>query len=134
MALLMLVLVRWQALSSMTVDAVPALGAALALGRSAVVGLAWIAPAATDGSGARFAAHLRSWIAVAVVAQAIAVAMWPGGRAPSFLLGGTIAIVLLARAYFSRRIGGITGGCLGATEQVVETWCLLVFACPPCTS
>jgi adenosylcobinamide-GDP ribazoletransferase len=134
MALLMLVLVRWQALSSMTVDAVPALGAALALGRSGVVGLAWIVPAATDGSGARFAAHLRSWIAVAVVAQAIAVAMWPGGRAPSFLLGGTIAIVLLARAYFSRRIGGMTGGCLGATEQVVETWCLLVFACPPCTS
>jgi adenosylcobinamide-GDP ribazoletransferase len=133
LALLLLILIRWQALSSISIDAIPALAAALALGRVAVVALAWIAPPATSGSGAQFAAGLSTPAAVFVIAQGIAFALWPGARVASFLLGGTAATVLLARAYFVRRIGGITGDCLGATEQIVETWCLMVYTCRPCT-
>jgi adenosylcobinamide-GDP ribazoletransferase len=49
------------------------------------------------------------------------------------LLGIAAATVLLARNWFERRIGGITGDCIGATQQVVETLCLILFACAPCT-
>jgi cobalamin synthase len=60
--------------------------------------------------------------------------MLPGDKIASLLLGGTVVIVILARGYFMRRIGGVTGDCLGATQQIVETWCLIVFTCRPCTS
>jgi adenosylcobinamide-GDP ribazoletransferase len=133
-ALLLLYMVRWQALSAITIDAVGALAAALALGRGAVVALAWVTPAATDGSAARFTATLTTSTAVFVIAQVVLIAFLPGPPAASFLLGGTTTILLAARAYFNRRIGGITGDCLGATEQLVETWCFIVYACPPCTS
>lgn len=134
LALLLLVLIRWQALAALALDPVPALAAALGIGRAAVVALAWIAPPARAGSAAVFAASLSSPVALAVILQAIALALWPGSRTGSFLLGGATAIVLLARAYFVRRIGGVTGDCLGATEQLVETWCLMVYTCRPCTS
>lgn len=133
-ALLMLVLVRWQALSALSIEPVPALAAALALGRAAVVALAWCAPPATAGSGGDFAATLTTPVAVLAILQGVAFALWPGARVASFLLGGTTAIVLLARAYFTKRIGGFTGDCLGATEQIVETWCLIIYTCRPCTS
>jgi adenosylcobinamide-GDP ribazoletransferase len=134
LALLLLVLVRWQALSSMTVPAVPALAAALALGRASIVVLAWITPPAGSGSGAAFSRTLTTSVAIAAGIQALLFAMWPGARIASILFGGTTAIVLLARAYFTRRMGGVNGDCLGATEQIVETFCFIVYTCRPCTS
>jgi cobalamin synthase len=35
--------------------------------------------------------------------------------------------VRVARWYFYRRLGGITGDCLGATEQVLEIFVLVLF-------
>lgn len=134
LALMFLLIVRWQALSAIAVEAIPALAAALALGRAAVVALLWATPPSGSGSAMTMSRSLGSGTAALVIVQAIAFGMWPGARPASFLLGGSVLIVLLARRYFLRRIGGVTGDCLGATEQIVETWCLVVYTCRPCTS
>jgi cobalamin synthase len=95
--------------------------------------LLWITPAAGSGSALYFSNTLTTPVAVAVLVQAFLFAMWPGGRIASVLLGGSMAIVFLARTYFTRRIGGVNGDCLGTTEQLVETFCLIVYTCRPCT-
>ena len=133
LALMFLLVVRWQALSSIGIAAVPALAAALGIGRAAVVALMWLTPPAGSGSAMVMARSLRSSDAILAVGQGIALAIWVGGPTASYLLGGTTLLVMLARGYFMRRIGGVTGDCLGATEQVVETWCLIVYTCRPCT-
>lgn len=132
LALVILVLVRWQALSATAVDAVAGLAAALAIGRASVVALSWITPAAGSASAAQFRATLTGVTAIAVLIQGIAVAFWPGAMTAVFLLSGCVVLTLFTRAYFMRRIGGVTGDCLGATEQLVETWCLMVYTCRPC--
>lgn len=131
-ALILLLLIRWQALSSIAAEPVVALAAALALGRAAVVVLVWITPAVGDGGAARLSATLSTSVAILVLVQGLAFALMTDGRLPSVLLGGTTAITLLARGYFIGRIGGVTGDCLGTVEQLVETWCLIVFTCRPC--
>ena len=133
LALMLLVLIRWQALTTIAVDAVAGLAAALAIGRAAVVALSWTTPPAGSASAAVFNATLTSGVAVACVLQGTAIAFWPGATAASFLLGGSTVLILLARRYFLRRVGGVNGDCLGATEQLVETWCLVVYTCRPCT-
>ncbi|MBC8164267.1 MAG: adenosylcobinamide-GDP ribazoletransferase [Bryobacteraceae bacterium] len=132
MALVLLTLIRWQALSSITVDPVPALTASLALSRSAIVGLAWISQPAGSGSAMQFSASLTSVTALASIAMGIGFALLPGARAASILVTSTVGISFLARSWFHARIGGVTGDCLGATAQVVETVCLIVFTCQPC--
>lgn len=133
LALLLLTLVRWQALSSIAVPPIPALAAALALGRAAIVMLMWITAPAGSGSAVHFSRTLTTPVAAAALAQAFLFAMWPGARLASITVGGSMAIVFLARAYFTRRIGGVNGDCLGTTEQLVETFCLIVYTCRPCT-
>ena len=133
LALILLVAIRWQALGSIAVDAVAGLAAALALGRAAVVALAWSTPPAGSASAVQFSDTLSTPIALAAVFQGIAFAFLPGAHTASFLLGGGAVLTLLARRYFLRRIGGVNGDCLGTTEQIVETWCLVVYTCRPCT-
>lgn len=133
-ALILLTLIRWQALSAIAAPAIPALAAALGIGRAAVVALAWISPPAGSGGGLCFANTLTTAVALIAIAQGIALAVLTGSPTASILLGGATCIVLLARKYFQARIGGVTGDCLGVTEQLVETWCFLVFTCQPCTS
>jgi adenosylcobinamide-GDP ribazoletransferase len=129
----LLILVRWQALASIAVDPIPGLAAALALSHSAVVGLLWSTSPVGDDSAARASETLSTPAAVVAIALGVVFVLLPGGRIASILLGGSIALVLLARGYFTRRIGGVTEHCLGATALIVETWCLIVYTCRPCT-
>jgi adenosylcobinamide-GDP ribazoletransferase len=132
--LVLLLVIRWQALSSIAVDPVPALAAALALSRSAAVGLLWSTPPVGNGTAARASETLSTPTALAAIAFGILfVLLLPGGRIASILVGSSTALVLLARAYFIRRMGGVTGHCLGAITVLVETWCLIVYTCQPCT-
>jgi adenosylcobinamide-GDP ribazoletransferase len=133
LALILLVAIRWQALASIAVDAVFGLAAALALGRAAVVALAWSTPPAGSATAAQFSRTLTTPVSLAAILQGIAFAFLPGAHTASFLLGGATVLLLLARRYFLRRVGGVNGDCLGATEQIIETWCLVVFTCRPCT-
>ena len=128
----MSVAVRWQGLAGLLIDPLPALVATQTLSRAASVALARISKPATEGMGGALAKHLSTPVAVAAAAQGIAAAMWCGPRAAVSLVAGTAVIVLAARAYFHRRIGGVTGDCLGATSQVVEAFALLLLACQSC--
>jgi adenosylcobinamide-GDP ribazoletransferase len=91
------------------------------LGRWATIPLAyWLPAARDDGQGARVAkptpaATLASGSAIAVVIVG-GVCGWLS--IPVLLV--SIAVALASGAYYHRRIGGITGDCLGATCQLTE--------------
>ena len=50
-------------------------------------------------------------------------------RAMTLLLG-TLAVMLLTGVFYLRRFGGVTGDCLGATNQLIETLVLLIATHP----
>jgi adenosylcobinamide-GDP ribazoletransferase len=103
--------------------------AAHALGRTSAVGMLAILPAATEeGLGASYAAAVgRGRRIVGVAAGVFLGAAVLGGLAiPAILVAavGASILGLMAR----RKLGGITGDVLGATEQTVEVIVLLVVA------
>jgi adenosylcobinamide-GDP ribazoletransferase len=132
LALVVSVAVRWQGLVGLTLDYVPALVAVMALSRAAIVVLARLARPATDGLGSLFAKNVSTATTLIAVAQAVAAAAWCGWRAGAAMLALTGLIVLGGRWYFQRRIGGVTGDCLGAVSQVVEMGLLVLLACQSC--
>jgi adenosylcobinamide-GDP ribazoletransferase len=110
--------------------------AAQAVPRAAIVGLAYVSrpvsrPAGT-GLGYALSSTLTTPAAVAALAQGILAAFVCGARAGVVLIVGTFLIVRLARDFAYKRCGGVTGDCLGATEQVLEIFILAVFACRAC--
>jgi cobalamin 5''-phosphate synthase/cobalamin synthase len=133
LALIFASLLKWQALSSIAVDnTMVALAAVHAIARTGMLVLAWTARPARPGLGAEFSRSLSTAPVLFAILQAIAIAVWCGPRAAYWAVVGTVAIVWLARRYFHKRIGGITGDCLGATEQVIETYLLVLFTCRSC--
>jgi adenosylcobinamide-GDP ribazoletransferase len=85
----------------------------------------------TPGTGKSFAAsvtprRLAAGTAVTILVATVAV----GGRAFPVLAIGAIVVVACGR-YFKARIGGITGDCLGAANQLVEMATYLTLAFRP---
>jgi adenosylcobinamide-GDP ribazoletransferase len=130
LALMISVLIRWQALAQIRTNPVYGLIAALALSRTALVALAAIAPAAGDGLGREFVNGMRGNTATAAIGQATAIAFLAGWQYALAMILSSAAIVLLGRAWFVRRLGGVNGDCLGATCQIVETANLLILTWP----
>lgn len=135
-ALLLAMLLRWSSLPA--IDGGPghfllAVAAAHGVGRGAMVLLAWIAPPAGHGVGAAFQASLTRGGVVAAALQMAALALACGWKAALVMLTGAALIALSARSYFVRRIGGVTGDCLGATGYSVEIFILGMFTCRNCT-
>ena len=125
--------IRWQALTLAPANPIPGLTAALGISRASLVILAATTPAFGSGLGSGFASGLSRPVLYAVIAQSIALAAlagWPRGCA---MLAASSLTLLLARAYFLRRAGGINGDCLGATCQAVEAANFLVLAWHPST-
>jgi adenosylcobinamide-GDP ribazoletransferase len=118
LALVFSVLLRWEALAGATWAT---LVAAQALPRVGIVVLAWLAGPATEGLGGAWAASLRWWHALGAVVIGVGVSGW---RAAPLCA----VIVVLATWYFRRRLGGITGDCLGAVNQIQEVGVLLWLA------
>ncbi len=108
---------------------VPAVLCMPAMGRWAMVTLAWISPyARTEGGlAAPFLTHL-SWRHVAMSTAVLTIAVAGGfGAVGTFLIlmGGTLAV--LAGWWVCRRwFGGITGDTLGAMNEVIEILFLLL--------
>lgn len=110
---------------------VPALVTMPAVGRWSMVLLASLSPPArSEGSLAGpFLTHV-SWGPVVIATGTLLVGLSIGFGAVSACLvvaGGT-ALVLVARQWFHRRIGGVTGDTLGATNELVE---ILFLLCVP---
>ena len=108
----------------------PALVLAPAVGRLAPLLLARTFPPATRGAGSG-AAFMESAGAAGlvlggiVVGAASALLAWPWGL---LLTALGLAFAWAVGAFFSRRLGGITGDVLGAVVEVVELVMLFAFA------
>jgi adenosylcobinamide-GDP ribazoletransferase len=107
-----------------TVQAVP---------RAAMVALAWVSRPVGAGLGLAFASTLTTPTALFAIAQGIAAAFLCGPRPGIVIVAGSYAVIRAARWYFYRRIGGVNGDCLGATEQILEIFILVLFTCRACS-
>lgn len=131
LALIVSVLIRWQALVNSKANVVLGMAAALALSRTSLVITAAISPPAGDGLGLAFARSLSRTLAIVVSVEGIVIGLACGWQLGAAMALASLAVILLARTYFVRRLGGVNGDCLGATCQAVETVNLLLLAWRP---
>jgi adenosylcobinamide-GDP ribazoletransferase len=132
-AILLSVLARWQALEFLaTPRVVEVMIASQAVPRAAIVAMAWCSRPAGSGLGFALASTLSTPAALAAMAQGVAAALLCGWRPGFAMIAGSVLIVQAARAWFYRRLGGVTGDCLGFTEQLLEIFVLVMFACRSC--
>jgi adenosylcobinamide-GDP ribazoletransferase len=127
MALILCIAVRWQALTHIEVNAIAGLASSMALSRSSLVVLGAITRPVGNGLGVIFSQGLTPPISVSVAVQVVIAAALCGWRGVPMLLSSA-AVIAFARSYFTRRLGGVNGDCLGATCLAVESANLLVLA------
>lgn len=113
--------------------AVRALIVAHTLGRwSSLPLIHWLPYVRDDGTGKPFAAAVttpRLVVGSAFTIVVLAIALWPIGLARiAVVLLAAILVTLGAARYFRRHLGGMTGDCLGAANQLVEVTTYLVLA------
>ena len=100
-----------------------------ALGRWAMVSVAWASPYARSEGGlaAAFLTHL-SWpqVLLSSLVLASALTLGLGAFAACATIGMGIALVLLVRQGCRTWFGGVTGDLLGATNELIEILFLLV--------
>lgn len=127
-ALILTTLLRWQALAHVSIDPLRGLPPVLALSRSSLVVLAHMTPPVGEGLGKAFARGCTRPVAIAVVAQSVMLSFLAGWQLGLAMILATGLIIVLARLYFLRRIGGVNGDCLGATCLLVETVNLVILS------
>ncbi len=100
-----------------------------ALGRWAMVSLAWASPSARRDGGlaASFLTHL-SWqpILLSSLVLAVALTIALGGSVAVATMGMGILLLVLIRQRCLTLLGGVTGDVLGATNEVIEILFLLL--------
>ena len=121
-ALVLVLLVKFAALTALAGAAPLLLVLAPILGRTSMLALLFALPYVRPGGlGASHAAHLPRNPALGVLLGACALVPAAWGRIGLFaLIAGSVATFWLALG-FRRRIGGITGDTLGASCELVET-------------
>ena len=121
LALILATLLRWQGLTLLDEELTTAtLVAMQVLPRAGIVPAAYLAGAATTGLGGAFAASLSPLPVVAAMSVGLGIAVLFGGTMTVFPALVAVAVAVLAAIYFKRRIGGVTGDCLGAAAQLQE--------------
>jgi adenosylcobinamide-GDP ribazoletransferase len=86
----------------------------------------WLPYARAEGQGKLVARRVGyGGVAVATVTLLAALTLLPG-RAAVVAFAVAVAVVIASGWYYRRRLGGITGDCLGATNQVTEVLLYLV--------
>ena len=131
LAIVSSVLLRWQALSRCRINPVLGLAAALTLSRSGLVALGGVSHAVGHGLGASFVRDLTRRSVSITLMTGLAIALVSAQLTGLFMACFSALTVWGARSYFSKRIGGVTGDCLGATCQIIETVNLLILAWQP---
>ena len=133
-AIVLSFLARWQAVEQIADPRlIQILIAAQAVPRAAMVALAWVSRPVGTGLGLEFSSTLTTSVALIAIAQGIAAAFLCGPRPGIIIAAGSYAVIRIARWYFYRRIGGVNGDCLGATEQILEIFILVLFTCRVCS-
>jgi adenosylcobinamide-GDP ribazoletransferase len=128
-AILLSLVARWQALEHIPAARIIEICViAQAVPRAALVALAWLSRPSGEGLGLAFCASLTTPGALIAIAQGLAASMLLGWRPGLLIVTGAYVIIRGARNYFYKRIGGVNGDCLGATEQLVEIFILVLFA------
>jgi adenosylcobinamide-GDP ribazoletransferase len=131
LAIVMASLARWQAIDALGDRAFAALAAAAGASRGGMVLLAYVSKPAGEGLGKAFVAGLSGPAAILAALQAAALGFLCGPVDGAAALAGNALAVLLLRAWFHRRLGGVNGDCLGATCQILEVQTLLIFVWLP---
>jgi adenosylcobinamide-GDP ribazoletransferase len=133
-AIVLSIVARWQAIEHLTsINIFAAFIAAQATPRAGIVALAWVSRPAGTGLGHAFASTLTTPVALFAISQGIAAALACGIRPGLTIILGSYLILRVAQWYFYRRIGGVNGDCLGATEQILEIFILVLFTCQACS-
>ena len=133
LALILSVSMRWQSLVQSDLNPITGIAAAVALSRATLVALAGIAPGTGGGLGQDFARACTPVTIGASVCFAVAISLLVDLRYAAAMAIADTLIVLMARAYFVKHLGGVNGDCLGATCQVVETANMVILAWHPYT-
>ena len=126
-ALMLVLLLRWQAVEHLGTNAIPALFAAGAASRGSMVVLAAVSRPLGDGLGKQFRADLRTPDVVLAAVESAAVPFLGGPIVGSAALAANAIAIAAARWWFHRRAGGINGDCLGAMCQVSEVLTMVSF-------
>ena len=133
-AIVFSIVARWQAVEHLaTAHVYEAFIAAQAVPRAAIVALAWVSRPVGTGLGLAFSSALTTTAAIAAIVQGLAAAFLCGVRPGILIVLGAYLAIRAARWHFYRRIGGVNGDCLGALEQILEIFILVLFACPSFT-
>jgi adenosylcobinamide-GDP ribazoletransferase len=133
-AIVVSILARWQAVEHLaTARVVECMIAAQAVPRASIVALAWVSRPVGTGLGQEFASTLTTPATLIAIVQGIIAAVISGIRPGITIILGSYLIVRAARWYFYRRLGGVNGDCLGATEQILEIFILVLFTCRACS-
>lgn len=133
-AIVISIVARWQAIEHLADARVLEIFiAAQAVPRAAMVALAWVSRPVGTGLGLAFSSTLSTPVALIAIAQGIAAAFLCGVRGGITIVVVAYLAIRIARWYFYRRIGGINGDCLGATEQMLEIFILVLFTCQACS-
>jgi len=130
LAIVMASLLRWQTIEVLGNRAIPAMSAAVGASRGAMVVLAYVSKPAGEGMGKAFCVGVTRSSTVTAALQGAALPFLCGPAGGVAALAGNALAVVMARAYFHRRLGGVTGDCLGAVCQISEVLMLLIFVCP----
>ena len=126
LALILVSLVRWQGLTLLPAsDTAFALVISQVFPRTGAVALAWGVGPATAGSGGFLAGSLRGGHVMGAVAMAAVISIpWLSGYAAAAT--GLCSLVVMALGiYFRRKMGGVTGDCLGTAVLLQEVAVLL---------
>jgi len=130
-AVVMTLLLRWQAIEALDGRIVPALAGAAGVSRGVMVVFAYVSRPIGDGLGKTVCLGLRRPDVILAAIQSAALLFLCGPVPAAAALSGNALVIVAARGYFHRRAGGITGDCIGAVCQISETMTLLVFVCLP---
>jgi adenosylcobinamide-GDP ribazoletransferase len=128
LALGLSLLFRWQALEGLG-ERMPAIAASAGASRGVMVVLAYISKPAGEGIGKVFLSDLTLGSTVSAGLQSAALPFLVSPVAGATALAGNALLLAVGRTYFHRRIGGVTGDCLGAICQLSEILTLLIFLC-----
>lgn len=128
------VIARWQALERLaTPRLLEVCIAAQTVPRAGMIALAWVSRPVGAGLGLALSATLTTPAALLAILQGAIAALVCGLRPGLAIIGGTYLILRVARWYCYRHIGGVNGNTLGALEQLLEIFVLLLFTCRSCS-